>query len=57
MKDHKKFIHALHKNGLIRILNGYLSLTRSGMLVSNSILGNLFETAHTLLDTPALAKD
>ncbi|MEG2139490.1 MAG: radical SAM family heme chaperone HemW [Bilophila sp.] len=57
MKDHKKFIHALHKNGLIRILNGYLSLTRSGMLVSNSILGNLFETAHTLLDTPALVKD
>lgn len=49
MKDHKKFIHALHKNGLIRILNGYLSLTRNGMLVSNSILGNLFETAHVLL--------
>lgn len=51
MKDHERFIYALHRNGLIRIRNGYLSLTRNGMLVSNSILGNLFETAHKLLDS------
>ncbi len=35
----------MHENGLIRIRNGYLGLTRSGMLVSNSIIGNLFEQA------------
>lgn len=57
MKDHERIIHALHRNKLIRIRNGYLSLTRNGMLVSNSILGNLFETAHALLDSsPNLGK-
>ncbi len=49
MKDHKLLIEALHENGLIRIRNGYLRLTRSGMLVSNSILSNIFsQTAQTL---------
>ncbi len=42
VQDNAKLIQALHENGLIRIRNGYLRLTRSGMLVSNSILSNLF---------------
>ncbi|MBQ9452648.1 MAG: radical SAM family heme chaperone HemW [Desulfovibrio sp.] len=42
MRDHKRLVQALHENGLIRIRNGYMRLTRSGMLVSNSILTNLF---------------
>ncbi len=52
MKDHKRLIQALHENGLIRIRDGYLRLTRSGMLVSNSILSNIFsQTASTLPET------
>ncbi len=51
LKDHQRLIHALHQRGLVRILNGYFSLTRSGMLVSNSILSNLFEAAQNMLDT------
>ena len=43
LQDNRKLMQALHENGLIRIRNGYLSLTRSGMLVSNSIISNLFE--------------
>lgn len=43
VKAHQRIIQALHKNGLVRILNGYFSLTRTGMLVSNSILSKLFE--------------
>ena len=42
MADHRRMIQALHENGLIRIRNGYVRLTRSGMLVSNTILSNLF---------------
>ncbi len=49
MKDHTLLIQALHENGLIRIRDGYLRLTRSGMLVSNSILSNIFaQTSETL---------
>jgi oxygen-independent coproporphyrinogen-3 oxidase len=48
-KDHQKLVHALHKNGLIRLVNGYMRLTRNGMLVSNSILATLFDTSKTLL--------
>ncbi len=44
-QDHKQLVRALHENGLIRIRDGYLRLTRSGMLVSNSILANIFEQA------------
>ncbi len=56
MKDHKVLIQALHENGLIRIRDGYLRLTRSGMLVSNSILSNIFEqTATTLPDNMLMA--
>ncbi len=43
MKDNKKLIQALHENGLIRIMNGYVRLTRHGFMVSNSILAHLFE--------------
>jgi len=42
LRDHKTLIHALHERGLIRIRNGYLRFTRSGMLVSNSILSKFF---------------
>jgi oxygen-independent coproporphyrinogen-3 oxidase len=51
LRDHKALIHALHERGLIRIRNGYLRLTRSGMLVSNSILAKLFaDTEAKFLD-------
>lgn len=50
LRDHQRLIHVLHQKGLVRILNGYFSLTRSGMLVSNSILSNLFEAAQNMLD-------
>lgn len=50
IKDHQKIIQAMHDNGLVRIRNGYLSLTRSGMLVSNAIIGNLFERINESLD-------
>ena len=43
MKDNRALLHALHREGLIRILNGYVRLTRTGMLVSNTILTRLFE--------------
>lgn len=52
LRDHKKLIHALHENRLIRIRNGYLRLTRSGMLVSNSILSNLFTRTEAVLLPP-----
>jgi oxygen-independent coproporphyrinogen-3 oxidase len=42
LRDHKALVHALHERGLIRIRNGYLRFTRSGMLVSNSILSKFF---------------
>jgi len=42
LRDHRALIHALHERGLIRIRNGYLRFTRSGMLVSNSILAKFF---------------
>lgn len=43
LQDHQKLLQSMHENGLLRIRNGYLSLTRSGMLVSNAILANIFE--------------
>ena len=49
LRDHKRMVQALHENGLIRIRNGYLRLTRSGMLVSNAILSNLFARADEVL--------
>lgn len=50
LKDHQLFVKTMHENGLVRIRNGYLSLTRSGMLVSNSIISNLFERIEPTLD-------
>lgn len=50
LRDHQKFVQAMHENGMIRIRNGYLSLTRSGMLVSNSIISNLFDRMKETLD-------
>ncbi len=49
VRDHQRLVQALHENGLIRIRNGYLRLTRRGMLVSNSILSNLFERTREVL--------
>lgn len=49
MQDHRQLMQALHENGLVRIRNGYVRLTRSGMLVSNAILGNLFARTGTVL--------
>lgn len=47
--DHQALVNLLHKKGLVRISNGYLRLTRNGMLVSNSIVSRIFT------DTPALS--
>lgn len=57
MTDHQRLVAALHKNKLVRVLNGYLRLTRSGMLVSNSILSNLFEAIKKTVrpEEPAVA--
>ncbi|WP_045215928.1 radical SAM family heme chaperone HemW [Desulfonatronovibrio magnus] len=35
---HARLIKVLHQNNLIRIANGYLRLTKNGMLVSNAII-------------------
>ena len=42
MADHKGVVQALHRNKLVRILHGYMSMTRAGMLVSSSIVSHLF---------------
>lgn len=42
MTDHKSVVQALHRNKLVRIMHGYMRLTRGGMLVSSSILAHLF---------------
>ncbi|MBQ7456856.1 MAG: radical SAM family heme chaperone HemW [Desulfovibrio sp.] len=47
--DHKKMVQALHENGLIRIKKAFLRLTVEGMIVSNSILANLFEQTKRIL--------
>lgn len=54
LKDHEKLVQTLHENGLLRIRNGYLSLTRSGMMVSNAVLTNIFERLEA---DPALNPD
>jgi len=41
-KKHHKIINLLHKNNLVKIRNGYLSLTKNGFLVSNSIIEKFF---------------
>ena len=49
LKDNKHLLRLLHQNGLLRIRGGYVSLTRNGMLVSDSILTHLFESVETTL--------
>lgn len=49
IKDNKSLIHALHRNQLVRIRNGYLSLTRNGLLVSNAILERFFGEMEAVL--------
>lgn len=43
LKKHERLIQALRQHELIRVRDGYLRLTRQGMLVSNTILERLFE--------------
>lgn len=50
LKVHQRLVQAMHENGLVRIRNGYMSLTRSGMLVSNSVISNIFDRINTTLD-------
>ncbi|MDE6734756.1 MAG: coproporphyrinogen III oxidase, partial [Desulfovibrio sp.] len=57
LRDHQRLVQALHENGLIRIRNGYLSLTRSGMLVSNAIMANLFERTEAVLTREPIAAE
>ncbi len=49
LRDQQRLVQALHENGLIRLRNGYLRLTRKGMIVSNAIIGNIFERAKKTL--------
>jgi oxygen-independent coproporphyrinogen-3 oxidase len=49
IRDNRSLIHALHRNQLVRIRNGYLSLTRNGLLVSNAILERFFSEMETVL--------
>ncbi|WBF66680.1 radical SAM family heme chaperone HemW [Desulfovibrio subterraneus] len=59
IRDNKSLIHALHRNQLVRIRNGYLSLTRNGLLVSNAILERFFSEMETVLgdSRPVSAKE
>jgi oxygen-independent coproporphyrinogen-3 oxidase len=50
IKDNQALIRALHMRGMIRIRNGYLSLTGRGMLVYDSILGFLFSSTRKMLE-------
>ena len=50
--DHKRMVQALHDNGLIRIRQGLLRLTPSGMVVSNAIISNLFAQTKKVLTEP-----
>lgn len=52
MKDNRKLVNMLHRQGLIRIRDGYLRLTRNGMLVSNAILEYVFDAMDTQLHGP-----
>ncbi len=55
--DNKNLIHGLHRKGMLRIKNGYLSLTNSGMLVSNSILEYLFSSTRETLSALSQAEE
>jgi oxygen-independent coproporphyrinogen-3 oxidase len=49
LRDHKRLVQALHQRGLVRIRDGYLRFTRSGMLVSDSILARFFADIRAIL--------
>lgn len=53
LRDHQELVRALHRHRLIRIRNGYLSLTRNGMLVSNSVLERFFDATRECLEKRA----
>ncbi|GHV50870.1 hypothetical protein FACS1894168_2550 [Deltaproteobacteria bacterium] len=58
LRDNKSLITMLHDQGLLRIRGGYLRLTRTGMLVSDSILAHLFEIMDAqLTEEPPLSAD
>lgn len=42
-RRHARLIQALHRNNLLRISNGYLRLTKQGLLVSDTIIENFFK--------------
>ena len=54
LKDHRRMVQAMYENGLVRIRNGMMRLTASGMLVSNAILSNLFEQTKKVLQGASL---
>jgi oxygen-independent coproporphyrinogen-3 oxidase len=47
MELHRPLVEALSRKDLVRIKNGYLRLTREGMLVSDAILSHMFEREET----------
>lgn len=49
MSDHKSLIQTLIQKNLVRVKNGNLSLSSSGMLISNSILELFFERTKKIL--------
>ena len=52
LAEHARLIPALRQNDLIRIQRGYLRLTKTGMLVADTIIENLFRRDdETLVDT------
>ncbi len=57
LKDHQRLVRALHRKGLVRIRNGYFSLTRGGMLVSDSILAAFFDAAKAMLGDATPKRD
>ena len=42
-KDHASLVAALQQNGLASLRKDFFRLTRSGMLVSNTIIAHFFE--------------
>ncbi len=56
LREHRQLIQVLRQNELIRIRDGYLRLSKTGMLVSNAILERFFialEHDATVSDTAA----
>ncbi|NJB68630.1 oxygen-independent coproporphyrinogen-3 oxidase [Desulfobaculum xiamenense] len=51
LKDFGPMVQALRQNGLVRLSQGHLRLSKTGMIVSDTILGNLFDSP--VWDAPA----